>query len=207
MQGRQGCLVGCVRTEPSVGKGFRTHLTQQDVANRYRTYTRNRMQGPGGESQDATLLDLTQATFLLMDATAGPLHSWDKRELAPQTVPIWFEIFPVQERVHCLAGCGWRVSGVWLRVSESWALDVAGVELIWILLCDSWRQPSQGVVDYKYQRCWSLGATCSGVPEVREVVWRFASTFRWLTTYARAKHDNGGGQLTLSSSCEFRIKN
>ena len=63
MHGRQGCFVGCVRTEPSVGKGLRTHLTQQDVVYRYRTH---RTQGPGRESQDATLLDLTQATFLLM---------------------------------------------------------------------------------------------------------------------------------------------
>jgi len=66
MHGRQGCLIGCVRTEPSVGKGLRTHLTQQDVAYRYRTYWTHRTQGPGWESQDATLLDLTQATCLLM---------------------------------------------------------------------------------------------------------------------------------------------
>jgi len=70
MHGRQGCLVGCVRTEPSGGKGLRTHLTQQDMAYEYRTHRTHRThrtQGPGGESQDATLLYLTQATFLLMD--------------------------------------------------------------------------------------------------------------------------------------------
>jgi len=59
-------LVGCVQTEPSAGKGLRTHLTQQDVAYLYRTHSTHRTQGPGWESQDATLLDLTQATFLLM---------------------------------------------------------------------------------------------------------------------------------------------
>jgi len=64
MHGRQGCLVACVRTEPSVGKGFQTHQTQPDVAHRYRTH---RTQSPGQESQDATLLYLMQATFLLMD--------------------------------------------------------------------------------------------------------------------------------------------
>jgi len=53
MHARQGCLVGCVRTEPSVGKGRRTHLTQQDVAYRYRTHRTHRTQGPGWESQDA----------------------------------------------------------------------------------------------------------------------------------------------------------
>jgi len=59
-------LVGCVQTEPSVGKGLRTHLTQQDVAYCYRMHRTHKTQGPGWESQDTTLLDLTQATFLLM---------------------------------------------------------------------------------------------------------------------------------------------
>jgi len=59
-------LVECVQTEPSVGKGLWTHMTQQDVAYRYKTHRTHRMQSPGWESQDATLLDLTQATFLLM---------------------------------------------------------------------------------------------------------------------------------------------
>jgi len=49
--------------EPSVGKGLRTHLTQQDVVYGYLTH---RTQGPGRECQDTTLLYLTQATFLLM---------------------------------------------------------------------------------------------------------------------------------------------
>jgi len=52
--------------EPSGGKGLRTHLTQQDMADGYRTHRMHRTQGPGRESQDATLLYLTQATFLLM---------------------------------------------------------------------------------------------------------------------------------------------
>ena len=60
-------MVGCVQTEPSAGKGLRMHLTQQDVAYWYRTHRTHRTQGPGWESQDATLLHLTQATFLLMD--------------------------------------------------------------------------------------------------------------------------------------------
>jgi len=53
--------------EPSVGKGLRTQLTQQDVVYRYRTHSTHRTQGPGWESQDPTLLDLKQATLLLMD--------------------------------------------------------------------------------------------------------------------------------------------
>jgi len=66
MHGRQGCLVESARTEPSVAKGLWTHLTQQDMAYGYRTHRTHRKQGPGGESQDAILLYLTQATFLLM---------------------------------------------------------------------------------------------------------------------------------------------
>jgi len=66
MDGRQGWWVGCVRTEPSGGKGLRTHLTQQDMAYGYRTHRMHRTQDPGGESQDATLLYLKQAMFLLM---------------------------------------------------------------------------------------------------------------------------------------------
>jgi len=68
MHGRQGYVVGYVWTEPSGSKGLRTHLTQQDIAYGYRTHRTHRTQGPGGESQDATLLCLTQATFLLMDS-------------------------------------------------------------------------------------------------------------------------------------------
>jgi len=71
MDERQGCLVGCIRTELSGGKGLRTHLTQQDMADGYRTHRTHRTQGPGGESQDATLLYLTQATFLLMRKRSG----------------------------------------------------------------------------------------------------------------------------------------
>jgi len=74
MHGRQGCLVGCVRTQPSVGKGLWTHLMQQDVGYGYRTHRTQRTQGPGGERQDATLLYLTQATFLLMPALAGEVE-------------------------------------------------------------------------------------------------------------------------------------
>jgi len=60
-------LVACVRTEPSVGKCFQTHQTQPDVAHRYRTHRTHRTQSPDQESQDATLLYLMQATFLLMN--------------------------------------------------------------------------------------------------------------------------------------------
>jgi len=66
MHGRQGCLVACVWTAPSVGKGFQTHQTQPDVAHKYRTHRKHRTQSPGQESQDATLLYQMQATFLLM---------------------------------------------------------------------------------------------------------------------------------------------
>jgi len=66
MHGRQGCLVACVRTAPSVGKSFQTHQTQPDVAHKYRTHRTHRTQSPGQESQDATLLYQMQATFLLM---------------------------------------------------------------------------------------------------------------------------------------------
>jgi len=70
MHGRQGCLVACVWTAPSVGKGFQMHQTQPDVAHKYRTH---RTQSPGQESQDATLLYQMQATFLLMEFTLyGP---------------------------------------------------------------------------------------------------------------------------------------
>ena len=63
MHGRQSCLVACVRTEPSVGKGLWTHRTQPGVGHGHRTH---RTQSPGWSSQDATLPYLTQATFLLM---------------------------------------------------------------------------------------------------------------------------------------------
>jgi len=55
--------VACVRTEPSVGKGLWTYRTQPGVGHGYRAH---RTQSPGWSSQDATLLYLTQATFLLM---------------------------------------------------------------------------------------------------------------------------------------------
>jgi len=66
MHERQGCLVACVRTEPSVGNALQTHQTQPDVTHGYRTHTTHTTQSPGQENQDATLLYLTQATFLLM---------------------------------------------------------------------------------------------------------------------------------------------
>jgi len=59
-------LVACVRTTPNVGKGLRTHQTQLDVVHRYRTHRRHRTQSPGQQSQDATLLNLMQATFWLI---------------------------------------------------------------------------------------------------------------------------------------------
>ena len=67
MHGRQGCLVACVRTEPSTEKGVRTRQTQLDVAPEYRTHTRHRTQSPHYESQDATRPYLIQDGFLLMN--------------------------------------------------------------------------------------------------------------------------------------------
>ena len=74
MHGRQGCLVACVQTAPSVGKGFQTHQTQPDVAHKYRTHRTHRTQSPGQESQDATLLYQMQATFLLMKALCRNMY-------------------------------------------------------------------------------------------------------------------------------------
>jgi len=61
--GRQGCLVACVRTEPSTEKGVQTRQTQPDVPPEYRTH---RMQSPHYQSQDETPPNLTQDGFLLM---------------------------------------------------------------------------------------------------------------------------------------------
>jgi len=61
----QGCLVACVRMEHGTEKGVQTHQTQPDVEPDYRTH---RTQSPHYESQDETLLHLTQDGFLLMQA-------------------------------------------------------------------------------------------------------------------------------------------
>jgi len=90
MHGRQGCLVACVQTEPRVGKGFQTHQRQPDVAHRYRTRRTHRMQSPGQESQDATLLYLMQATFLLIIPIKTSLTSVsDSWVLMPQRRPLY----------------------------------------------------------------------------------------------------------------------
>jgi len=66
MHGRQGCLVACVRTEPSTEKGVLMRQTQPDVVPKYRTHRTQRTQGSHYESQDATPLYLMQDGILLM---------------------------------------------------------------------------------------------------------------------------------------------
>jgi len=69
MHGRQGCLVACVRTEPSTENGVWRRLTQPDVAPEYRTHRTHRTQSPHYKTQDATRLYLMQDDFLLMSGS------------------------------------------------------------------------------------------------------------------------------------------
>jgi len=73
MHGRQGCLVACVRTEPSTEKGVRTCQTEPDVAPEYKAHSTHRTQSPHYQSQDATRLYLMQDGFLLMNGPPSPL--------------------------------------------------------------------------------------------------------------------------------------
>ena len=59
MQGRQGCLVACVRTEPGTEKGLHTRQMQLDVPPEYRAHRTHRTQGPHYQSQDETPPNLT----------------------------------------------------------------------------------------------------------------------------------------------------
>ena len=75
IDGRQGCLVACVRTEPSTEKGVWTRQTQPDVAPEYRAHKTHRTQSPHYESQDATRPYPMQDGFLLMPlAERIPTH-------------------------------------------------------------------------------------------------------------------------------------
>ena len=53
IDGMQGCLVACVRTEPSTEKGVQTHQTQPHVEPNYRMNRTHRTQSLHYESQDA----------------------------------------------------------------------------------------------------------------------------------------------------------
>ena len=66
MDGRQGCLVACVRTEPSTEKGVQRCQAEPDVAPVYRTHWTHWTQTPHYESQEATPPYLTPGGFLLM---------------------------------------------------------------------------------------------------------------------------------------------
>jgi len=66
MDGRQGCLVACVLTEPSTEKRVWTRQTQPDIAPEYKTYRTHRTQSSHYESLDVTRLYLMQNGFLLM---------------------------------------------------------------------------------------------------------------------------------------------
>ena len=79
MHERQGCLVACVRTEPSTEKVVQTHQTEPDVALEYRTHRMHRTQSPHYQSQEATPPYLNQDGFLLMPTTTL-LKKNDKRE-------------------------------------------------------------------------------------------------------------------------------
>jgi len=87
MHGRQGCLVGCVRTEPSTEKGVLTCQTQPDVAPEYRTHWTHRRQCPHYESQDATLPYLMQNGFLLISHPPNTTTS----EVIATTKPTFWE--------------------------------------------------------------------------------------------------------------------
>jgi len=63
MHRRQGCLVACIRMESSVHKGLWMDQTEPNVVPNYWTH---RAQSPDYQCQDAILMYLTQATFLLM---------------------------------------------------------------------------------------------------------------------------------------------